>query len=143
MIHTLTHKESQTQSQVALHLMVNQLTQKKRATTSSDNVIHNDIPAEMFVDADQHKLAAVLGMLLNTIHIHNKNSTIRITAKKYHNVILLHMKSDSKFNSPVFAGVLTDVEQIARNIGGTVGVTSYRNNITTVVLSFINAKLAA
>ncbi len=136
--------EPASQSKVALHLMINQLSVSTMpAAARNQSTIVNEIPAELYVNTDQHKLAAVIGSLLNAMISHTGNAAIHVSAKAYGNVMLLHLKGQSKLNNPVFAGTLSEVQQLAQNVGGTVGVTSCRNNITTVALSFTNTLLAA
>ena len=141
----LTYSEKPTtQSQVALHLMINQLSVSiLPSAMRRHSVVVNDIPSAMYVNTDAHKLAAVLGNLLSTMIGHSTNSYIRISAKTYGNVALLHIKDNSRLNSPAFACSLAEIQQLAERIGGNVGVTSYRNGITTVAFSFINHPIAA
>ena len=127
-----------TQSQVALHLMINQLSVSSLPSAMRrQSVVVNDIPSGLCVNTDAHKLAAVLGSLLNT------NSYIRISAKTYGNVALLHIKDNCRLNSPAFACSLVKIQELAERIGGSVGVTSYRNGITTIAFSFVNHPIAA
>ncbi len=133
-----------TQSQVALHVMISQLSVSTMpAAIERRNVVVNDIPQKMLVNIDAHKLAAVLGSLLQTVNTHTNNSYIRISAKHYGNVTLLHIKENSRLNSPAFAGSLVAIQEMAERIGGNVSVTSYRNEVTTVAFSFVNQSLAA
>ena len=66
-----------------------------------------------------------------------------ISAKNYSNVMLLRLRSNSRLNNTGFANSLAKLQQLAENIGGTVGITSSRNEVTTVALSFISGRLAA
>jgi nitrate/nitrite-specific signal transduction histidine kinase len=136
--------KASTQSQVALHLMINQLSVSTLPTAiRRENVVVNDIPAALYVHTDAHKLAAVIGSLLNTVIGHSKNSYIRVSAKSYGDVTLVHIKDNGRLNSPAFAGSLIEIQQLAERIGGSVSVTSYRNDVTTVALSFVNLPAAA
>lgn len=141
----LTYSEKPSvQSEVALHLMINQLSiSVLPSAMRRQSVVVNDIPAALHVNTDAHKLAAVLGSLLNTVVGHSNNSYIRISAKTYGNVALLHIKDNCRLNSPAFACRLVEIQQLAERIGGSVGVTSYRNGITTVAFSFITHPVAA
>jgi hypothetical protein len=127
------------QSQVALHLMVTRLSVNSMpAAMRCRSIIVNDIPEGLRINTDEQKLAAVLGSLLHTVISHANDSYIRISAKQYHNVTLLHIKENSRLNSPSFAQRLCEVQEIAEKIGGSVSVTSYRNEITTIALSVVN-----
>jgi hypothetical protein len=138
-MNSYTGNTTSTQSQVALHLMINQLSVSTLPTAMRrQSIIVNDIPQSMYVNTDAHKLAAVLGTLLNTVITHTSNTYIHISAKNYGDVMLLHIKENSRLNSPSFAGKLAEIQEMAEHIGGNVSVTSYRNEITTVAFSFVN-----
>lgn len=138
-MNSYTGNTTSTQSQVALHLMINQLSLSTLPTAMRrQSIIVNDIPQRMYVTTDAHKLAAVLGSLLNTVISHTSNAYIHISAKNYGNVMLLHIKENSRLNSPSFAGKLVEIQEMAERIGGNVSVTSYRNEVTTVAFSFVN-----
>jgi hypothetical protein len=128
-----------TQSQVALHLMINQISVGTMPTAMRKrSILVNDIPLGLKVNADAHKLAAVIGTLLHTVICHTNDSYIRISAKRFHNVTLLHIKENSRLNSPAFASRLCEIQTMAEAIGGSVGVTSYRNEVTTIALSMVD-----
>lgn len=129
---------------VRLHLLVNQLSisTMPEAIRKKSHVI-NEIPGELMIHTDASRLAAVLGQLLITMISHSHDSSIRISAKKYGKVILLHLKENSRLNSPAFATSLVEIQHLADRIGGNVSVTSYRNEVTTVALSFIDQHLVA
>lgn len=141
------HKSSTpktSQGQVALHLMINQLSVSTLPSAIRHrNILINDIPSELYVNADQHKLAAVLGSLLHTVIGHSNDSYIRISAKKYGNVMLVHFKENNHLNGHAFTASLNHAQKLAESIGGNVTVTSYRNDITTIALSFVNLPVAA
>jgi hypothetical protein len=125
-------------SQVPLQLMISQLSVSTMPMAlRRKNVVVNDIPAALYVHADAHKLAAVIGSLLNTVIGHSSNSYIRVSAKSHGNVTLLYIKDNSRLNSPAFAGSLVEIQELAARIGGSISVTSYRNDETTVALSLL------
>jgi hypothetical protein len=142
MIHSI-EKKVLTQSKIALHQMVNQLTIRSLPETiKNDNVIHNHVPAEIRVGTDAHKLAAVIDCLLRTVVNHTRNTALTVSIKSFSNVILLYVKGNTTFDHPELEKKLVAVHQLAESIGGTVGITSFRNNISTIALSFINSKAA-
>lgn len=132
-----------TQSKIALHLMINQLSLSSLpAAIKNENTLVNHVPAELLVNTDTQKLAAVVGSLLNTVVSHTRNTALVISVKSYSDVMILHIKGNTRFNHPEFTRSMTKIQHLADCIGGTVGVTSFRNNISTVALSFINNKIA-
>jgi hypothetical protein len=98
----------------------------------------NDVPSSFQVKTDAHKLATVIHTLLNTVMNHSESGSISISARKYHQVTLLHIKEKSRINTPDFAQRLIEVQTLAEDIGGSVSVTSYRNDVTTIALSVID-----
>jgi len=136
-------RKANTQSRIALHLMVNQLTIRSLPETmKNDNIIHNHVPADIRVGTDAHKLAAVIDCLLKTVVNYTKKTALTVSIKSYSNVILLYVKGNTPFDHPDLEKKLAGVHEMAESIGGTVGITSHRNNISTIALSFINSKAA-
>ena len=132
------------QSRTNLHCMINQLTVSTMpSATRHRSTLVNEIPVELQVNTDQHKLAAVLGSLLDTVIGHTNDSCIRISAKKYGDVMLVHIKENTHLNGHAFSSRLEQSQKLAEKIRGNVTVTSFRNDITTIALSFINLPVAA
>lgn len=132
------------QSQVALHLMINQLAVSTMPSAARRrSFIMNDIPSEVYVRANAQKLAAVLGSLLNTVINQSSDSCIRVSAKPYGDVMLVHIKDLHNLNGRTFSVCLGQAQKMAATIGGTVTVNEYRKEMTTIALSFMNLPEAA
>lgn len=132
-------KSKFTQNHVALHLMVNRISASSLpSATRKNSFIINDVPADLQTSTDENMLATIFGSLLNTVITHTENCCIRISAKVYGKVVLLHLKETHRLNSPAFAGNIRQLQQLAEKIGGTVSVSNNRNEATTIVFSFIN-----
>ncbi|MEI9943544.1 MAG: hypothetical protein WDN26_04925 [Chitinophagaceae bacterium] len=127
------------QSTITLHELVEQLTVNKLpAAIHRQNIIMNNVHPALEIFADEQQVAMVLGNLLNTIISYTSNSCIRISAKTFGNVTILHLREHSRLNNPQFISSLSDIQEMAEEIGGSVNVTSYRNEMTTVAMSFMN-----
>jgi hypothetical protein len=132
-------KNEFTQNKVTLHLMVNRISASSLpSATRKNSFIINDVPADLQASTDENMLATIFGSLLNTVITHTENCCIRISAKVYGKVVLLHLKETHRLNSPAFAGNIRQVQQLAEKIGGSVSVSNNRNEATTIVFSFIN-----
>ena len=132
-------KNEFTQNHVALHLMVNRISASSLpSATRKNSFIINDIPADLQAGTDENMLATIFGSLLNTVITHTENCCIRISAKVYGKVVVLHLKETHRLNTPAFTGNIRQVQQLAEKIGGTVSVSNSRNEATTIVFSFIN-----
>ncbi|HEX7902780.1 MAG TPA: hypothetical protein VF487_02795 [Chitinophagaceae bacterium] len=128
----------------SLHGMINLLSVSNMPSAIRHrSILINEIPSEILVNADEQKLAAVLGMLLHTVIDHTNDSCIRISAKAYGNVMLVHIKENIHPYGQTFNCKIKEAQKLAEKIGGNVTVTSYRNDVTTVVLSFMNLAAAA
>ena len=132
-------KNQFTQSHLPLHLIVSRISNGSLSSaTRKNSFIINDVPNDLEVNTDEHMLATVFGSLLNTVINNTENCCIRISAKLYGRVVLLHLKESHRLNSPAFAGNLRQVQQLAEKIGGTVSISNDRNEVTTIVFSFVN-----
>lgn len=103
---------------------------------SNQNFFINDIPEHLQFQKDSQVVASVLGGLLSAIATYAKNSCIRLTAKLYGNVILIHVKNSNSFNCNVIQGRLQQLQLLAGKAQGSVGFTSHQNNITSVTFGF-------
>jgi K+-sensing histidine kinase KdpD len=126
-------------NQVALSLMVSRISASSTPNASRRNsFIVNDIPKELEVNTDEHMLASVFGSLLNTIVTNTKDCCIRVSAKLYGKVVLVHLKESHRAISNAFNGSLRQVQQLAEKIGGTISINSDRDKATTILFTFVN-----
>src|SRR5580765_458013 len=105
-----------------------------RLTDSLEPAIHrnksfviNDVPENISTDINEDLLASILSRLLNMVIMHTENSRIRVSAKTYGNVILLHVKNDGSLNFDSISRNLGEIQGLAEKMGGFVGFTSFRN----------------
>jgi hypothetical protein len=127
------------QTQIGLYWIVNRISVSSiPSATRKHSFIINDIPKELEVVTDEQMLATVFGSLLNTVISHSENCCIRIAAKLYGNVVLLHLIESYRFNSSAFYGNLRQMQQLAEKIGGTISINSDRSRTTSIVFSFLN-----
>jgi hypothetical protein len=106
------------------------------------NFFVNEIPENLSISNNPQLVASVLGGLISSVVSNTKNSCIRLSAKVYNHVILLHVKDCSSQGHPE-EHRLRQLQPIAEKIGGVVSITSQRMNITTFAFSFPNLPLAA
>jgi signal transduction histidine kinase len=133
-------KNNFTSHPVALHLMVSRVSASSlSAATKKNSFIINDIPVDLHVNTDEHMLATIFGSLLNTVITHTQDCCIRISARLYGKVVLIHIKESSRIQAPAFAGNIRQLQQLAEKRGGTISISSESNEATTIVFSFANA----
>jgi signal transduction histidine kinase len=105
------------------------------AASQQDCVLSNDIPEDIYLLADKEALAKVLRVLLSTVIRHSNGSYIRLTAKIYSDVILLHILDHSLVNS---IRIDKSLQVMVGKLGGYIDVTSKREAVTTVAFCFPN-----
>lgn len=88
--------------------------------------------------ATQSDIAVLISKVVDSMEANNSNSSIRLSSKTYSNITLLHFKTNSPLNHPAFISSLENLQPMANLLGATVELTSYRNNISTVALSYIS-----
>jgi hypothetical protein len=103
----------------------------------------NDVPGEIGIEIDEALMTEALSNLLKLVVTHSANSNIRITAKFFGNVILMHVKDDGNLDYDTVSTKINRLQFMAEKLGGFVGFTSYRNKLTTIAFSFINSAVAA
>jgi hypothetical protein len=107
-------------------------------TLRNHNLILNEISSGFMVHCEKQSLAAVIKEVLNAIMEFSKSSYIRISAKRYHEIVLVHFKDFNILNKSQPPYKLQPVQQLASEIEGYVGITSYRQYETTIALSFVD-----
>lgn len=98
----------------------------------------NDVPPGLTIEADIIILFKLLGNILYTTCRLCSDTCIKISAKAYHDVILMHIKDTSTFNSYAILSELQHLQLPAGKIGGYIEITSLRKKETTIAFSFIN-----
>ena len=132
-----------TQSGVALHLMVNRISLSTMPTaTRKRNLLVNEVPIELAVNTDSQKLAAVLGTLIQSVLGQTTDACIRVSAKEFSNVTLVHIHDNRRLEGHRFSTYLGEAQEMARKIGGTVFVNNCRDGSTTIALSILNQEMA-
>ncbi len=123
----------------SLHHLIKEVTESLAPDVfRNKSAIINDVPHDIIVSTEKELLASVLSSLMNLVIMHTENSRIRITAKLYGNVVLLHVKDDGCLNYDSISQRLARIQSLAERLGGFVGFTSYRNKLTTIAFSFMN-----
>jgi len=113
------------------------------SASRKNSFIINDVPSDMQVTTDEHMVATVFGTLLNAVITHTENTCIRVSAKFYGRVVVLHLKEAHTLNSSSFATTLRQIQQLAEKVGGTVSISNNAGEATTIVFSFLNNLTAA
>jgi len=104
----------------------------------------NDIPQNFYIDADENMLATVIGSLLNSVALRSQNSCIRVSAKRFNDIILLRLKdANNKGFNPFNREQWLEVKPIAEKLGGCILADEETNDTVTVIFSFRSLPNAA
>ncbi|MFC0773311.1 hypothetical protein [Terrimonas alba] len=103
---------------------------------SNQNFFINDIPETLQFHEDSQVAVSVLGGLLGAIARYARNSCIRLSAKLYGNIVLIHVKNSNGFNGHIIQGHLQQLQLLAGKTKGAVGFTSHQNILTSVTFGF-------
>lgn len=124
---------------VCLFDVIDRLSESLEPLSFSRNTsIINDVPPDLFVGTDKNLVASVLGNLLNQLINGAGASTIQVSAKLFGNVVLLHLKNQSGNDLTPIVQNIQSIQPMIEKLKGFVGITSHRNNRTTIAFSFVN-----
>ncbi|HTD93534.1 MAG TPA: hypothetical protein VK644_06975 [Chitinophagaceae bacterium] len=123
---------------ISLYAMVDLLVRNARATTSPNNVMMNEVPENLIVEADQEKLASVMHSLLSSVLDNARNGEIHISAEKFRDIVILEIQDRNNYNGYALGCRLKSVEPEARRMGGDISVKGQRQLVATISFSFPN-----
>ena len=109
-----------------------QLANKNRAQ------ITNEISKGLKLTTNIEIVSSILGRLVQLLLTRSKESNIRISAKIFSNVVVMHIKDCNSASTCIAASGLQDLQPLVEKINGYVAITSYRNQQTTIAFSFPN-----
>ncbi|RYY62352.1 MAG: HAMP domain-containing histidine kinase [Chitinophagaceae bacterium] len=132
-------------SHVALHLLIGQLNLALQpAAAERNNTLVNEIPPCLLVRTNASRLAMVIRQLIETVNRYCEKTSIHLSAGIFGDVLLLHVrKKQYPGEKRNLAECLLPLQQLAQEFYSNVSVTSQRNNVTTLALSFISHPVAA
>ncbi|MES1223073.1 MAG: hypothetical protein ABUT20_46700 [Bacteroidota bacterium] len=107
-------------------------------STKQKNIIINDISEELTANADEQLLAAVMGCLLQTAVAHASSSCIRVSAKAFGYITLVHIRSNEVYNEEISDDYMRRLQPLAEKLGGCITVTNSNLRGTTMAFTFIN-----
>jgi hypothetical protein len=124
---------------LTLHKLANRLiiSLLPRATFLK-SIIVNDISTELHANADQELLASVLSCLLHSAIVYSPASCIRISAKAFGYVTLVHVRTNDPQEAEPFSESLNQLQPLAEKLGGCITVTNNSDHGATLAFTFIN-----
>jgi len=129
---------------ITLQRLVNALINVKLETVvKRHSFFINEIQDNLPLNADRNVVTNVLECLLQNVLNETKSSCIRISAKEYSQVLLIHIYDNHESDYGTDNVVSDKVRVEANKIGGFVGITRHQKNQTVIAFSFPNVPVAA
>ncbi|MBI3140220.1 MAG: HAMP domain-containing histidine kinase [Sphingobacteriales bacterium] len=141
---TVNNENRQQEKQVPLKRLVNALINVKlHEVVRKESFFINEVQGSLPLNADRSIVINVLDNLFQNVLSETGKSCIRISAKEYSNVMLIHIydNHESEYGTENIVSERIRVE--ANKIGGFVGVTRRQKNQTVIAFSFPNLPAAA
>lgn len=113
------------------------------AALQKESFIVNEVPGELLIATDENMLAGVLRGLLHTVVSNARNSCIRVAAKVYGDIVLVHVRDTRRANSKTIMEQLGKIQSLAEKVGGCVTVCNQQEETITLAFSFFNGTKAA
>jgi hypothetical protein len=108
------------------------------AAVRQNSFIVNDISPAIMVTTDENLLATVINDLLAVIVSRNKNSCIRLTAKSFTNLVLLHIQDQNKTIRETTLNDFDGLQPLASKVGGCITINNRKKESATLVLSMLD-----
>lgn len=129
--------EDESTSSIGLDKMIAKLISRFQPfSVLNGSFIINDVPAGFYVDADKNLLATVISHLFSAMISKTKNSCIRISAKRYNNIILLRMSDTTGFIHSINTHHWYEMRSMAEKLGGCIIIDDIRKKQSNITLSF-------
>ncbi|MES1218042.1 MAG: hypothetical protein ABUT20_21220 [Bacteroidota bacterium] len=124
-------------------LVTEQASQFQSLALQHRSILVNDVAADLLVSTDKNILASVIASLLRCTVNDSRSSDIRITAKRYNNIILLRVRdSNTAFSTAPYQD-WKEINRLAGKLGGCIIEDDIRKKHATVTLSFCSMAIAA
>lgn len=123
-----------------VHALINV---KLESVVRKQSFFINEIQRNVPLMADRSVVTNVLDSLLQNVLSETNSSCIRISAKEYSQVLLIHIYDNHEADHAV-KNVISELVRVeAKKIGGYVGITRHQKNQTVIAFSFPNVPMAA
>ena len=110
--------------------------------SSQQKQIINDIDPSVHADTCSGIIRQVLHKLLDHASDYAESRNIRISAKTFHNVILVQVKyNDSRERHEIERG-LEKIKGLLGRLGGCMYINDYKTNEPTISITFLNRRLS-
>lgn len=100
--------------------------------------VNNDIPEDLRVYNNAQLVGRVLHNLLQSVLLNSQQHQIRITAKSYSDVVLIHLRDADGLDDDLVRPAILEMQSCVEELGGFLDITSHRGTESTIAFSFPN-----
>lgn len=145
MEYTMAKKEYKMfQQKQTLQRLVDSILSQITPETVADNYrIINEVNPLLIIKTDPGVVESLIKDLINTLLQNSLKRNIRISAKEYGNILLVHVRDINNENSGMPEMLPFSIIDKAKKISGYIGITRHFDNTTVVAFSFPNLPMAA
>jgi hypothetical protein len=132
-------KDESSEKSAILHTMVATCMQDclTKGLMKSPRVL-NEIPDDLLIYNNPCMVGQIIQHVLQCILPHSQQHLIRITAKTYSDVILIHFRDADGLDETSIRPSLNEMKDQVEELGGFLDITSHRPSETTIAFSFPN-----
>lgn len=134
------HGASNDKAQTLEEIMRNCLMLNANPELKDSMRVNNDIADNVVIYNNASKVSRVLQHLLKSIFTFSRQNQIRISAKTYSDVVLIHLRDAAGLDEEMVRPVLLDMQPWVEELGGFLDITSHRTSETTIAFSFPNIR---
>jgi|KBSSwiStaDraftv2_1062776.scaffolds.fasta_scaffold178258_1 hypothetical protein len=133
-----------TNNPIPLKLLVEQLAlQFQLPALRNGSTILNDVAEDLYVHADKNILAKIISSLLDSVTDSSRNSYIRISAKRYNNIVLFHLRDSNTSCTQTKNYDWEEMNLLAGKLGGCIIEDEIKKKHATITFSFCSMANAA
>ena len=126
---------------ISLHHLVHELvTDVLPFAVKRRNLIINNVHSDLHVYVDEQQLVIILKKLLYHIVMNTQDNCIRVMAKSYNSITLVHVRNNDFSCEKMITNNLQQLEGIAEQLGGCLGITNNKLYGTTISFTFLNLR---
>lgn len=120
------------------HIVQSLVTSYQNVAVSQNSFFVNEVPPTLAIAADKGTVTNLLENIFSLVANYCRDTCIKISAKAYHDVIVMHIKDTSALTNYVPVSELQTLQTGVDKVGGFLEITSQRKKETTIAFSFVN-----
>lgn len=109
------------------------------AVSSGKAIVVNDVKPIFEVETENAYLKAIVRRILETSVLHASGSPIKIWAKQFHNLTVLHFKYKDNGQETGIQQVLNHLESFAEKMGGCLYLTTHLPQDISIAFTFLTS----